>query len=87
MGYYTAYRNYPTWRDAGRSTAEDIRRLKGHLGSVPIHYAGGIGDTSTAADFQRFTAAAKSAGALGVSVYDYATTPGWAWSYLRAGAQ
>jgi hypothetical protein len=87
MGYYTAYHRYPTWRDAGRSTSEDIRRLKGHLGSVPIHYAGGIADTSTASDFQKFTAAAKAGGALGVSAYDYATTPGWAWSYLRAGAQ
>ena len=87
MGYYTAYTRWPTWRDAGRSTTEDIRRLKAHLGTVPIHYAGGIADTSTAADFQKFTAAAKAAGALGVSAYDYATTPGWAWSYLRAGAQ
>ena len=86
MGYYTAYTRYPTWRDAGRSTTEDIRRIKGHLGAVPIHYAGGIADTSTATDFQKFTAAAKAAGALGVSAYDYATTPGWAWSYLRAGA-
>lgn len=86
MGYYTAYRRYPTWRDAGRSTAEDIRRLRRHLGPVPIHYAGGIGDASTRTDFQRFTAAARSAGAIGVSVYDYATTPQWAWSVLRAGA-
>jgi hypothetical protein len=86
MGYYTAYRRYPTWRDAGRSTTEDITRLKAHLGSVPFAYAGGIADASTATDYQRFTAAAKAAGAIGVSTYDYATTPGWAWSYLRAGA-
>ena len=87
MGYYTAYTRYPTWRDAGRSTAEDITRLKAHLGDVPFAYAGGIADTSTAADFQRFAGAAKAAGALGISSYDYATTPAWAWSYLRAGAQ
>ncbi|MDT7536679.1 MAG: hypothetical protein QOI82_264 [Actinomycetota bacterium] len=87
MGYYTAYRRYPTWRDAGRSTAEDITRLKAHLGDVPIHYAGGIADTSTVTDYQQFPAAAKAAGAIGVSAYDYATTPGWAWSYLRAGSQ
>jgi hypothetical protein len=86
MGYYTAYTRFPAWRDAGKSTTEDIRRLRVHLGSVPFGYAGGIADTSTATDFQRFTAAAKAAGALGVSAYDYATTPGWAWSYLRAGA-
>jgi hypothetical protein len=86
MGYYTAYGRYPAWRDAGRSTTEDIKRLKAHLGEVPIAYAGGIADTSTATDYQRFTAAAKAAGALGVSAYDYATTPGWAWPYLRDGA-
>jgi hypothetical protein len=86
MGYYTAYKRFPQWRDAGVSTTEDIRRLKGHLGNVPFAYAGGIADTSTAADYQRFTAAAKAAGALGVSAYDYATTPAWAWSHLRAGA-
>lgn len=86
MGYYTAYSRYPKWRDAGTSTAEDIRRLRGHLGTVPFAYAGGIADTSTATDFQRFTSAGKTAGALGVSAYDYATTPGWAWPYLRAGA-
>jgi hypothetical protein len=85
MGYYTAYGKYPTWRDAGRSTTEDIRRVKAHLGNVTIAYAGGIADTSTTADYQRFPAAAKAAGAIGISTYDYATTPGWAWSYLRAG--
>ncbi|MDT7572495.1 MAG: hypothetical protein QOE05_2669 [Actinomycetota bacterium] len=87
MGYFTAYRRYPTWRDAGRSTAEDIKRIKGHLGEVPIHYAGGIADTSTVTDFQKFTGAAKAGGAIGVSAYDYATTPGWAWSYLRSGSE
>jgi hypothetical protein len=87
MGYYTAYTRYPQWRDAGVSTTEDIRRLKGHLGDVPFAYAGGIADTSTATDFQRFASAAMAAGALGISNYDYATTPQWAWSYLRAGGQ
>jgi hypothetical protein len=86
MGYFTAYGRYPTWRDAATSTAEDIRRLKGHLGDVPFHYAGGIADTSTRTDYQRFTSTAMSAGALGISAYDYATTPSWAWSYLRTGA-
>lgn len=87
MGYYTAYGHYPRWRDAGTSTTEDIRRLRAHLGNVPFAYAGGIADASTRTDYSRFTSAARSAGALGVSAYDYATTPSWAWSYLRAGAQ
>jgi hypothetical protein len=86
MGYYTAYSRYPTWRDAGRSTSEDIRRLRAHLGDVPLAYAGGIGDTSTTTDYQRFTAAATAAGALGISVYDYATTSPGAWATLRAAA-
>ncbi|MCU1589149.1 MAG: N-acetylmuramoyl-L-alanine amidase [Frankiales bacterium] len=86
MGYYTAYGRYPRWRDAAVSTAEDIRRLKAHLGTVPFAYAGGIADTSTPADYRGFTAAALAAGALGVSTYDYATTPGWAWPVLRSAA-
>lgn len=84
MGYFSAYGRYPRWRDAGTSTTEDVRRLRVHLGNVPFAYAGGIADASTRTDYSRFTAAARNAGALGVSAYDYATTPSWAWSYLRA---
>lgn len=88
MGYYTAYRTWPKWRDAATSTAEDIRRLRGHVGAqAPVHYAGGLAGDSTRGDYQGFTAAARQAGALGVSAYDYATTPAWAWTPLRAGAR
>ena len=87
MGYYTAYRKWPTWRNAATSTTEDIRRIRSHLQArVPVAYAGGLSDTSTATDYQRFTRAARAEGALGVSAYDYAITPSWAWAYLRAGA-
>ena len=87
MGYYTAYRKWPTWRNAATSTSEDIRRVRAHLqAQVPVAYAGGLSDASTVTDYQRFTRAARAEGALGVSSYDYAITPSWAWSYLRAGA-
>lgn len=87
MGYYTAYGRWPTWRNAATSTAEDIRRIRKNLGArVPIHYAGGLADRSTVTDYQRFTSAAKTEGALGISAYDYAITPSWAWQHLRAGA-
>ena len=33
-----------------------------------------------------FARAARAAGALGTSAYDYASTPSWAWSHLRTGA-
>ncbi|MFN2522039.1 MAG: hypothetical protein ABR614_01805 [Mycobacteriales bacterium] len=88
MGYYTAYTRYPTWRNAATSTTEDIRRIRNHLQArVPVAYAGGLAGSSTATDYTRFTSAARNEGALGVSAYDYATTPGWAWSYLQAGAR
>jgi hypothetical protein len=87
MGYYTAYSRWPRWRDAATSTTEDIRRIRSRLGArVPVAYAGGLGADSTRADLEGFTRAARAQGALGVSVYDYATTPGWAWPALRAGA-
>ena len=87
MGYYTAYTKWPTWRNAATSTTEDIRRIRKHLqAQVPIHYAGGLANTSTATDYTRFTSAAKAEGALGISAYDYAITPGWAWPYLQKGA-
>jgi len=88
MGYYTAYGRWPTWRNAATSTTEDIRRIRARLQArVPIAYAGGLANTSTVTDYQRFTSAARAEGALGVSAYDYAITPSWAWSYLRAGAR
>jgi hypothetical protein len=88
MGYYTAYGRWPTWRNAANSTREDIRRIRAHLNAaVPIHYAGGLAGSSTATDYQRFTSTARAEGALGISAYDYATTPGWAWSHLQAGAR
>jgi hypothetical protein len=88
MGYYTAYKRWPQWRNAATSTTEDIRRIRAHLDArVPIHYAGGLAGNSTATDYQRFTSAAKAEGALGISAYDYATTPASAWPYLRNGAR
>jgi hypothetical protein len=87
MGYYTAYRKWPAWRNAARSTAEDIKRVRKHLKSpVPIAYAGGLAADSTPADYDGFARAARAAGALGTSAYDYASTPSWAWAHLRAGA-
>ncbi|MCU1674037.1 MAG: N-acetylmuramoyl-L-alanine amidase [Frankiales bacterium] len=87
MGYYTAYTKWPRWRNAATSTTEDIRRIREHLQArVPVAYAGGLAGSSSATDYQRFTSAARGEGALGVSAYDYATTPGWAWSHLQAGA-
>ncbi len=87
MSYYTAYSRWPTWRDAGRSTTEDVRRIRAHLGArVPVHCAGGLAGASTATDLRRFGAACRAEGGLGTSSYDWATTPGWAWAPLRESA-
>lgn len=84
MSYYTAYGRWPTWRDAGRSTVEDVRRIRARLGvRVPLHCAGGLAGASTATDLRRFGAACRAEGGLGSSSYDYATTPSWAWAPLR----
>jgi hypothetical protein len=87
MGYYTAYTRWPHWRHAGNATTEDIRRVRAHLGArVPMAYAGGLAADSSRADLTGFARAARAQGVLGTSVYDYATTPAWAWPTLRAGA-
>ncbi|MBK9178052.1 MAG: hypothetical protein IPM45_00530 [Acidimicrobiales bacterium] len=87
MGYWTNRTRQPEWRDAGRYTSENIRLLRGHVGAnALVHAIGGIGDASTVADYQGFLAAARTAGAVGVSIYDAVTTSPSAWPVLRAGA-
>lgn len=87
MGYFTLYTRRPPWRDALRSTAEDIRRLRNDLhAAVAFTYVGGLAADATPTDYERFSRAAKAAGTLGISVYDYASTPAWAWARLRAAA-
>jgi hypothetical protein len=63
---------------------ENIRRLKAHLGpDVKVHPIGGIGHQSSPLDYAGFTRAAIESGAIGGSIYDYATQAPDSWDALR----
>lgn len=63
-----------------------LRLLRAHTGSsdVAIHVAGGVADRLGPEELQGFAAAVEDDGAtLGVSLYDWMTTPARAWPVLE----
>src|SRR4051794_12947849 len=85
MSYYT-YRDATSGlRSAYRYTVDSVDRLRKRVGDpkLPVHLIGGLAEESTPDDYLDMTRAAKTTGALGWSIYDYATTGSWAWPYLR----
>jgi hypothetical protein len=85
MSYWTNRSSASGWNDGFRYTRENIRRVRERLDdpAVPVHAIGGIGDTAGARDYEGFVRAAERGGAIGWSVYDYATTSSSAWPRLR----
>jgi hypothetical protein len=85
MSYYTYRDTASGLRSAYRYTVDSVDRLRKRVGDpdVPVHLIGGLAEESTPDDYLDMTRAAKATGALGWSVYDYATTGSWAWPYLR----
>jgi hypothetical protein len=85
MSYYTYRDTESGLRSAYRYTVDSVDRLRQRVGDpkVPVHLIGGLAEESTPDDFLDMTRAAKTTGALGWSIYDYATTGSWAWPYLR----
>lgn len=83
-----AYQSFRTqasgYRDGGLYTAENIDRLRAHLGDVPVHSVGGIADATTTADVDGMVAAASERGAVGGSLYDWRTTDADLWPHLQA---
>jgi hypothetical protein len=84
MSYYTYRSTESGLRNAFRYTVDSVERLRRRVGAkVPVHLIGGLAEDSTPDDYLDMTRAASATGALGWSVYDYATTGSWAWPYLR----
>ena len=84
-----AYQSFRTaasgYRDGYRYTAENIDRLRAHVGpGAVVHVAGGIADATTPADVDGMVAAASERGAIGGSLYDWRTTAAGLWPHLRA---
>jgi hypothetical protein len=64
-----------------------IRLLRTHTGnpSVPIHVAGGVADRLGSEELEGFAAAVEDdGGTIGVSLYDWETTPASHWRVLSA---
>jgi hypothetical protein len=76
MGYWTDRTTASGYRDAATYTTENLQRLESHLGDdAPVHAIGGLGEDSTPADIAGFVAAVEAEGAIGASIYDWATFP------------
>ena len=85
MAYWTETPRRSGYRDGHRFTEESIRRLRANVGrpSALVHPVGGIADETTIEEFRGFTRAADEHDAVGLSLYDYRTTPVEAWDVLR----
>jgi hypothetical protein len=85
MSYWTLRTSASGYRDGYRYTDENVRRLRANLGDPDalVHPIGGIADEATDDSYRGFVRAAEEMGAVGLSVYDYATTGGAGWSILR----
>ncbi len=76
MGYWTDRTTASGYRDPATYTAENLQRLYAHVGDdAPVHAIGGLAEETTATDAAAFAAAASADGAIGASIYDWATLP------------
>ena len=86
MGYFT-YRTKtgPATRAYTQANVELLRARAGDDG-LAVHLVGGLAGSATVAQVRAFATAAADEGALGASLYDYATTSAAQWRALSAAA-
>jgi hypothetical protein len=84
MAYWTN-RTDPVYSDPTRYVTENITRLRGDLGEkcAAVAVIGGFGAAVPASDYAAMASAAARQGAVGVSIFDWATTPASAWAAVR----
>ncbi len=84
MGYFT-YR-FKTAEAARAYTAANVALIREYAGDegIAVHAVGGLAASATVAQVKAFAAAAAEQGALGASVYDYASTRAEVWRALGA---
>lgn len=76
MGYWTDRTAASGYRDPATYTAENLQRLQAHVGDdAPVHAIGGLAEETTPVDAAAFAAASTAGGAIGASLYDWATLP------------
>jgi hypothetical protein len=81
---YWSNRSDPTWSDAYRYTAENITRVRSHLGErcAAVSVIGGYGSDVPATEYAAMERAARDRRAVGVSIFDWETTPASSWRPL-----
>ncbi len=86
MGYFT-YR-YKTAAATRAYTKANLEILRAETGdeALAVHAVGGLAGPATVAQVRAFATAAADEGALGASLYDYATTSAAQWRALSAAA-
>jgi hypothetical protein len=85
MAYWT-FRD-GEYRDPYTYTAESVTRLRENLGDqrAAVHPVGGIGNESSAGDYDAFLRAVYDTKSVGWSIYDYNTMSSSAWPRMRTG--
>jgi hypothetical protein len=84
MSYQTERKPESGYRDGYRYMAENIDRLRGHLGSaVPIHAIGGVADRTTPDDVEGIYRASLERQVIGGSLYDWRTTSPELWARMQ----
>jgi hypothetical protein len=83
MGYYTYHGD--GYANAYRDTRDNIRIIREQTGraSFPIHVIAGDGAKSSGSETTAYVRALRENGALGGSMYDWATTNDASWRALR----
>ena len=85
MSYQSERKPESGYRDGYRYMAENIDRLRAHLGNpaAPVHAIGGIADRTSPEDVAGIHRASLERGAIGGSLYDWRTTPATLWPHLH----
>jgi len=84
MSYQSDRKADSGYRDAYRYAAENIDRMRAHLGwNAPVHGIGGIADRTSSADVADLHRALLERGAIGGSLYDWRTTAPELWPHLQ----
>jgi hypothetical protein len=84
MAYWTN-RTDPVYSNPDRYVDENITRLRGDLGEqcAAVSVIGGFGASVPASDYAAMATAAARRGAVGVSIFDWSTTPSASWPPIR----
>lgn len=85
MAYWSNRTPQSGWRDAYQYTSENISRVRANLGEscAAVSVIGGFGEELPASDYAAMARAAADQGAVGVSIFDWTTTPAAAWPTVR----